>query len=251
MSALELPRSEGPKNYVEATEVNFKPRDGKYQYWDGVSQIETKSVSGVVVYTAMQFMGDKVVSKSRAVTYVSDPFTWDDTKDGKKIRIKCKTREDGKTSYQNVGDFSYAQIRTPEFAAQYKVAKFRMFNVVFVYDPDADSLKKILFSPVVGRIVGKGIASDQPNFVTTFGVSNEIAIKDDNGDYYAPTVSKSGPSPLDKVEKISAKISDIHRIIAKQGMAIPTASSKEDVFHSDNEHVDGKATQEDPFPFGG
>lgn len=244
MSGLELPRSEGAKNYVEAVEVNFKPRDGNYAYWDGEKQVETKTLSGVVVYTAMQFMGDKVISKSRSVSYISDPFTWDDTKDGRKIKIKCRTREEGKTRFDLVGEFAYSQIKSPEFAAQYKVAKFRMFNVVYVFNPDTRDLKKVLFSPVVGRIVGKAIEKDQPNFVTQFGVSNDVAIRDENGDFYAPTIQKAGAAPLDKITVIGDKIMEIHRIIAKGEAASPaSAPAPEQV----KQEAEGKAASDFPF----
>ena len=248
--SLELPGSNGPKNYVESVEVNFKPKTGTYVYWDGEKQVETKTLAGVVVYTAFQFMADRIVSKSRSDSYVSDPFTFDEMKEGaKKITVKRRTRTEGEgTKYEKTGEFSYAQIKSPEFAAQLKINKFRMFNVVYLYDADKDTLMRIQFSPVVGRIVSKGISKDQPNFITLLGVTNEIAISDDNGDYYAPTFAKNGASPLDKVVKISEKIQEIHRIVTKAPIS-NGASAPSSNHHSNFQATDCGTPVED-LPFG-
>lgn len=251
MSELSLPTSSGPKNYVSAIEVNFKPKEGVYSYWDKDAQqkVTSKSISGVVVYSAFQFMADRVVSKTRSEGYVSDPFTWNETKPGSKgIKLKKRTRtaEDG-VKYANEGEFTFSELaKDPTLCARLKVTKFRMFNVVYVYDADKDELKKILFSPVVGRLVGKSIKPDQPNFTTTFGVSNEIAIRDENGDYYAPVISRSGSAPLDKVPRIAGKIQEIHGII--------TGTASEVVANDDSGHAEAPAQAQpasiDDVPFG-
>lgn len=253
MSELSLPTSSGPKNYVTATEVNFKPKDGTYSYWDKDTKqrVTVKSVSGVVVYSAFQFMADRVVTKSRSEGYVSDPFTWNETKPGSKgIKLKKRTRtaEDG-VKYANEGEFSFQELsKDPTLAARLKVSKFRMFNVVYVYDAANDELKKILFSPVVGRIVGKAIKPDQPNFLTTFAVSNEIAIRDENGDYYAPVISRSGAAPLDMVPRIAGKIQEIHGIIT--GKASEFVANEEPAMSNTEVAPVAQSQSIDDIPFG-